>query len=58
MDMKNINKISEELDANKYIISRYEDCERENNIIQNMTKMINVKSGILSKEQQRLCEAM
>ena len=58
LDMKNINKISEELGTNRYITARYEDCERENSIIQNMTKMINSKSGILSKEQQKLCEAM
>lgn len=58
MDLKSINKISEELGVNKYIISRYEDCERENGIIQNMTNMVNAKKGILSLAQQKLCEAM
>lgn len=58
MDIKNLNKLSEELDSNRYITSRYEDCDRENRIIQNMTKMINSKKGILSLEQQKLCEVM
>ncbi len=58
MDIVKMNKISEELDSNSYITVRYEDCKRENNIIQNMTKMVNAKKGELSLEQQKLCEAM
>ena len=58
MDIKSINKISEELENNKYVISRYEDCARENSIIQNMTKMINVQNKKLSNAQQKLCESM
>lgn len=58
MNIKDINKISEELETNRYITSRYEDCERENRIIQNMTKMINSNKGRLSLEQKKLCEAM
>ncbi len=58
MNVDKINKLSEELGANSYITSRYDDCKRENNIIQNMTKMVNAKKGALSLEQQKLCEAM
>ena len=58
MDVNKINKIAEELGTNRYITSRYEDCDRENRIIQNMTKMVNSKKVILSYEQQKLCEAM
>ena len=58
MDIVNINKLSEEIGTNHYIISRYDDCNRENKIIQNMTKMINAKKGFLSLEQQKLCESM
>ncbi|MBR6688732.1 MAG: hypothetical protein IKL68_01795 [Clostridia bacterium] len=58
LDIKNINKLSEELGTNRYITSRYEDCDRENRIIQNMTKMVNAKKSILSIEQQKLCEAI
>lgn len=58
MDINVINKISEELSANKYITSRYEDCDRENRIIQNMTLMINNKKTPLSIAQQKLCETM
>ena len=58
MDIEKMNKLSEELGTNRYITSRYEDCNRENNIIQNMTKMVNAKKGVLSLEQQKLCESM
>ena len=30
----------------------------QTNIIQNMTKMVNAKKGVLSLEQQKLCESM
>lgn len=58
MDIKDINSISEELASNKYVLTRYEDCKKENNIIQNMTEMINNKKGFLTAEQQRLCEVI
>lgn len=58
MDIKKMNLISEELENDKYSIKRYEECKKENSIIQNMTAMVNNKKGFLSAEQQRLCEAI
>jgi len=58
MDVQNINLIAEELNNDKYAINRYEECKKENNIIQNMTAMVNNKNGLLSVEQQRLCEVI
>lgn len=58
LDLESVNKISEELASNKYIIRRYDDCERENRIIQNMTDMVNTKQTFLTTNQTRLCEVM
>ena len=58
MDMPTMNRIAEELDKDKYVINRYEECKKENNVIQNMTEMVNNKKGILSVEQHRLCEVI
>ena len=58
MDIPTMNSISEQLSANKYVLSRYDECKKENNIIQNMTAMVNSKKGLLSSEQQRLCEVI
>lgn len=58
MDITAMNSISEQLSANKYVLSRYDECKKENNIIQNMTAMVNSKKTRLSSEQQRLCEVI
>lgn len=58
MDISSINSIAEELAKDKYAINRYEDCKKENSIIQNMTAMVNNKKGFLSDTQQRLCEVI
>lgn len=58
MNMVKINSIASELDSNKYILSRYIDCARENGIIQNMTAMVNNKKEILTSNQQRLCQVI
>jgi len=58
MDMTKINDISEKIGNNNYILERYQDCKKENSIIQNMTAMINNKKDILSVNQQRLCEVL
>lgn len=58
MDKDAMNKISESLNSNKYVLNRYSECVKENNIIQNMTKMINNNKGILSENQQRLVEVI
>ena len=57
-DIANINSISEQLAGEKYVLNRYYECKKENNIIQNMTAMVNNKKGLLSAEQQRLCEVI
>ena len=59
MDKNEMNKISEKLANNSYVLNRYTDCVKENNIIQNMTKMVNNNNkGLLSKNQQRLAEVI
>lgn len=58
MDIPAMNSISEELAGNKYVLTRYDECKKENSIIQNMTAMVNSKKGLLSSEQQRLCEVI
>ena len=50
-----MNSLSEEIANDKYNINRYEECKKENSIIQNITAMVNNKNGFLSKEQERLC---
>jgi len=58
MNWDKINSIAGELNSNKYILSRYADCEKENSIIQNMTAMINNKTNVLTANQQRLCQVI
>ena len=58
MNLFKINSIASELDSNKYILSRYTDCAKENGIIQNMTAMVNNKNEILTANQQRLCQVI
>lgn len=58
MDLTEINNIAQKLSDNRYILNRYEDCKKENSIIQNMTAMVNSKKASLSSMQQKLCEAM
>ncbi len=53
-----INDIAEKLNENKYVLSRYNDCIKENNVIQNITAMVNSKKDILTINQQRLCEVI
>lgn len=58
MNLNKINSVANELDNNKYILSRYTDCVKENNIIQNMTAMVNNKNSILTSNQERLCQVI
>ena len=55
-DLDKVNTIANELDNNKYILSRYTDCLKENNVIQNMTCMVNNTKKVLTANQQRLCQ--
>lgn len=54
-NLDKLNTIANELDNNKYILSRYTDCIKENSIIQNMTCMLNNTRHPLTENQQRLC---
>lgn len=58
MNVDKLNTIAGELDSNKYILSRYTDCEKQNSIIQNMTAMVNNKNDLLTQNQQRLCQVI
>ena len=58
MDFNKMNTIADKLNDNKYVLSRYIDCVKENNVIQNMTTMVNSKHDSLSYNQQRLCEVI
>ena len=58
MNIDKVNSIATELSSNKYVLSRYTDCSKENNIIQNMTAMVNNKKDILTENQQRLCQVI
>lgn len=53
-----INNVANELGKNNYVLSRYTDCVKENNIIQNMTAMVNNKNSVLTENQQRLCQVI
>ena len=57
-DLDKINGIAEKLNDNKYVLSRYNDCVKENNVIQNITAMVNSKKDILTANQRRLCEVV
>lgn len=57
-DMDKVNELSQKLNENKYVLSRYSDCVKENNVIQNITAMVNSKKDVLTANQQRLCEVI
>lgn len=57
-NLSKVNNVANELDSNKYVLSRYTDCVKENNIIQNMTAMVNNKKGVLTENEQRLCQVI
>jgi len=58
MNVEKMNDVAVELNNNKYVLTRYVDCVKENNVIQNMTTMINSKNGMLTSNQQRLCQVI
>ena len=57
-DLERVNEIADKLNENKYVLSRYNDCVKENNVIQNITAMVNSTKDILTVNQQRLCEVI
>lgn len=58
LNIYKLNDIANELKSSKSILSRYTDCEKQNNIIQNLTAMVNNKKDFLTSEQQRLCQVI
>jgi len=57
-DLDNLEELPQKLNGNKYVLSRYSDCIKENNVIQNITAMVNSKKDVLTANQQRLCEVI
>lgn len=57
-NLDKINTIAAQLNKNNYILDRYSDCAKENNVIQNMTDMVNNTNKMLTNNQQRLCEVI
>lgn len=58
MDVQQMNRLSEKINKDIYVTSRYKDCLKENKLIQNMTAMINSTNKALSQEQQTLCQVL
>ena len=58
MNKEEMNKIAEKLNNNTYVLNRYSECVKENNIIKNMTEMINNNKALLSENQQRLIQVV
>ena len=57
-NLERLVDIAQELDSNKYILERYKDCIKENNVIQNMTSMIKNTNKALTENQKRLCQVV
>ncbi len=54
-DLKELNKLAKELDMQKNKVMHNEECLKENNLIQNMTKLVNSKKDKLSNLQLQIC---
>ncbi len=57
-NLDKLTDIADELNRNAHVLSRYTDCIKENNVIQNMTSMIKSTSKVLTENQQRLCQVI
>ena len=58
MDLEKINTIAKNLNSKKEILSQYLECAKENQVIQNMTKMVNSKQEKLTANQLQLCKTL
>ena len=58
MDIEKINTIAKNINGKKEMLSQYVECAKENQVIQNMTKMINSKHQKLTDNQLQLCKAL
>lgn len=55
-NISSLNDIAKELDSKKETITNDTECLKENNVIQNMTKLINSKKDKLSQMQLQICD--
>lgn len=53
-----LTTLANDLNKNDYVLNRYIDCKKENNIIQNMTSMLKNTNKLLTENQQRLCQVI
>ena len=53
-----MNNIARNLNSKKEILSQYLECAKENQVIQNMTKMVNSKQQKLTNNQLQLCKRL
>lgn len=58
MDLEKINSIAKNLNGKKEMLSQYLECAKENQVIQNMTKMVNSKQEKLTTNQLQLCKTL
>ena len=54
-DMENMNKLCKYLNKNKSSVSIDKECIKENNTIQNMMELINVRNSKLTPMQMQIC---
>lgn len=57
-DLDSINQIANNLNKSKNKVSFDTDCISQNNVIQNMTKLINNKKDKLSELQMQICNSL
>ena len=55
LDFNKINDLAKSLNKEKRFVNSNSECLKQNNIIQNMTKLVNVKKDKLSNIQMQIC---
>lgn len=58
MDIDKMSTISKNLSRKSEVLTQYSECFKENQIIQNMTKMVQNKNQQLSQSQLQLCKTL
>ena len=57
-DLRQIKEIANKLNKLKYKVNFNNDCINENNIIQNITELVNVRKQKLTKTQYDICSSL
>lgn len=57
-DLRQIKEIANKLNKLKYKVNFNNDCMNENNIIQNITELVNVRKQKLTKTQYDICSSL